>query len=225
MSDINSVSSVVPEGLSINSKKPAVERKDNLGQDAFLELLITQLNNQDPLNPQESADFVAQLAQFSSLEGIQNLNTGVQDMATSFRSSQALQASALVGRSVLVESNSARSAPGDGISGLYSLENSTGNVSVSIKNSAGVLVNRLELGPQAAGDNEFVWDGKNSAGEAQPSGVYQVEITAIEDGESVRVPVFLAANVNSVTLGANNTMTLNVQGAGSVSLADVKQIL
>ena len=108
MSEISSVqTNSVVQDLAIKTQ----EKNKELDKNAFLELMVAQLNNQDPLNPQENGDFIAQLAQFSSVEGIDNLNSTVEVMSSSLQSSQALQASALVGRTVHVKTDSSFLAP------------------------------------------------------------------------------------------------------------------
>ena len=118
--------------------KPEVKEKA-LGKSEFLELLVTQLNNQNPLEPQANGDFIAQLAQFSSVEGIDNLNSSFGDLAASLKSSQALQASSLVGRSVLVPGASTVFNQ-EKLSGVVQLETSTPQLVVAIKGENGEVL-------------------------------------------------------------------------------------
>ena len=108
MSEINNLTNIQSNTNISNKNTNDSKKVDDLGKDAFLKLMITQLQNQDPLNPAKNEDFIAQLAQFSSVEGIQNINSSIGDLATSFKSSQALEASSLVGRQVQISSNEAR---------------------------------------------------------------------------------------------------------------------
>jgi flagellar basal-body rod modification protein FlgD len=196
-----------------------------LGQDAFLKLLITQLKNQNPLNPQDNTAFVAQLAQFSSLQGIQNLNTTMTSLSNSMQSSQALQASALVGRTVEVESKTAYLASGGTIRGTITLPDSTANMQLNIYNESNQLVMQKDLGSQEAGDIPFGWDGTGSDGTALPAGTYTFQVLAKDGKTSTPLTTYLSANVNSVTMGANQEVTLNVNGVGQVALSSVKDIL
>lgn len=196
-----------------------------LGQDAFLKLLITQLKNQNPLNPQDNTAFVAQLAQFSSLQGIQNLNTTMTGLANGMQSSQALQASALVGRTVEVESKTAYLASGGTVRGTISLPESTANMQLNIYNASNQLVLQKDLGSHEAGDIPFGWDGTGSDGTALPAGVYRFDVQAKDGKTSTALTTYLGANVNSVTMGANQQVTLNVNGVGEVALSAVKNIL
>lgn len=211
--------------LNIDKKKETVTPSNELGKDAFLELMITQLKNQNPLEPQANAEFVAQLAQFSSLEGIQQLNDSVETLVGSNQSNQALQASALVGRTVKIETDYAY-LPQDGrIYGTLDLPASTSGIQLNVYDSKGSLVFSEDLGAQEAGDLAFAWDGKLADGTEAPAGGYQFEAIATVNGKPTELTTYLGANVNSVTLGPNNTMTLNVAGVGPVTLSDIKEIL
>lgn len=196
-----------------------------LGQDSFMKLLITQLKNQNPLNPQDNTAFVAQLAQFSSLQGIQDLNTTVTSLASNMQSSQALQASSLVGRTVEVESKTAYLASDGTIFGTVTLPDSTASMQLNIYDSKDKLVLQKDLGSQEAGDIPFGWDGTGSNGTKLPAGTYRFEALAKDGKESTKLTTYLSANVNSVTMGANQEVTLNVNGVGQVALSKVKDIL
>ena len=104
MNEVNNVSSALNQ-YNINDKAPKENTSNDLGKTEFLELMIAKLNNQDPLKPQDDAAFIAELAQFSTVEGIQNMSDGFEELATSYKSSQALQASSLVGGAVTVNGN------------------------------------------------------------------------------------------------------------------------
>ncbi|MBU3071150.1 flagellar hook assembly protein FlgD [Aestuariicella sp. G3-2] len=223
--DVNATSSSVLSQLS--SSRASEEAKSNeLGKDEFLTLLVTQMNNQNPLEPQDNGEFIAQLAQFSSLEGIDNLNDTVDGFVSSYQSSAALEATALVGRQVQVRTDTAWMQEGEAFRGVVELPVSSPEVKVSIYDSAGQLVRNVDLGSQTAGNHDLVWDGLNNDGEALPSGLYTVKAEARFDGEMYQVSTLLGANVNSVTLGsAGSSPTLNLAGLGKVSLDDVQTIM
>jgi len=123
-----------------------------LGKDAFLQLLVTQLKNQNPLDPQDNSAFVAQLAQFSSLEGITTLNSTVSSLAGNYNSSQALQASSLVGRNVIVQTNSVQlDDPSKGMTGSVTVPSSIAGGTVTISDSSGTAIRTIDLGSRAAG--------------------------------------------------------------------------
>jgi flagellar basal-body rod modification protein FlgD len=209
-----------------NTAQEAKTSGNTLGQDAFLNLLITQLKNQSPLDPQDNTAFVAQLAQFSSLQGITNLNTTMSSLSNSMQSSQALQASSLVGRVVEVPTASGYLPKDSYVQGTIGLETTTANLVMNIYDSKDNLVMQKNLGPQKEGELPFAWDGTKTDGttKAEP-GLYRFEVLAKDKGESTKVQTYIGNNVNSVTIGANQAVMLNVNGVGPVALSDVKNIL
>ncbi len=225
MNDVTNINSFLTRNYGIENKKQEEEKSNELGQSAFLELMITQLNNQDPLSPQDNTEFVAQLAQFSSVEGIERLNNTMDSVASTFRSSQALQASAMVGRKVHVPGNTATLQEGSTITGIADLESSTNNMVINVYDRIGTLVRRIDLGATAQGEINFEWDGKNDEDIPMPAGAYRIEAVADIGGESTTLPLAVSANVNSVTIGKNNDLTLNVEGVGAVGLSEVREIL
>ncbi|MGK4341713.1 flagellar hook assembly protein FlgD [Ectopseudomonas oleovorans] len=219
MSTVSGTSSVLDQ---YQIKQETKQNKD-LGKNEFLNLLVAQLNNQNPLEPQGNGEFIAQLAQFSSLEGIQQLNSSVSSMMSSFQSSQALQASSLVGRKVIVPSEKAVVDTSESFKASTVLPVSSSNVYVNVYNNAGALVTRLNLGEQAAGSVSFIWDGKDASGNLMPPGTYKFEAQATYGSETKGLYTMLPANVDSVTLGRNELM-LNLAGLGSVPLSQVQVI-
>lgn len=200
---------------------------NGLGQSAFLELMIAQLKHQDPLSPQPNGEFISQLAQFSSVQGIEKLNSSMSDIASNFRSSQALQASSLVGRQVQVPGSSAVLGDTGAVGGSVELPASTSDMKLRIFKPGDTTtpVAVINMGAQAAGDVPFEWDGTDTSGNRLPAGIYTVEASAMQDGKSTKMSTYVNANVNSVTVGANNSMTLNVANVGSVALSDIRKIL
>jgi flagellar basal-body rod modification protein FlgD len=206
------------------SLKTETKSKD-LGKNEFLELLVAQLNNQDPMAPQENGEFIAQLAQFSTVEGVEKLNSSMSTLLSGYQSSQALQASSLVGRKVIVPSEKAVVDTAETFKASASLPVSSGNVWVNVYDDAGTLVNRINLGQQSAGSVSFMWDGKDSSGKLMPPGTYKFEAQAEVDGETKALYTMLPANVDSVTLGQNGgELMLNLAGIGSVGLSKVQVI-
>lgn len=221
MTEISSLGNPALQDLALKKS----DQDNELDKNAFLRLMVTQLNNQDPLNPQENGDFIAQLAQFSSVEGIDNLNNSFSSLASSMQSSQALQASALVGRSVHVNADNSFLAPNDVISGNIKLGSSTSNLVLNISNQAGELVEQIDLGSQQRGNINFVWNGQNKDGVRLPSGQYNFKAEAIVGGESQQIEIALSANVDSVTIQPDRSVVLNLAGIGPVPLLDVEEIL
>lgn len=235
MNDISATGSNVFGDLAISRKQEDEKKENELGQSAFLKLMITQLENQDPLSPQENSEFIAQLAQFSSVESLDRLNNNFDSFTNNFVANQALQASTLVGRSVTVPTDKTQLQSGGVVSASIDVPASTSDMSISIYSEAGALVDQIELGPQAAGELALRWDGRNaeingepidwssSHPEGLPPGIYKFEVTTNIEGERTELETALSANVNSVTVGANGNLTLNLAGIGAVNLADVKQ--
>jgi len=223
MNDIKAtqgVSSVI-DNLSIDRNKPETERTE---RDMFLELMMAQMENQDPLSPQDNGEFLSQLAQFSTVEGIDKLNNSMSSFEQGFRSSQALQATALVGRKVEVSGSESTLEAGKTVDGVITLPQSSGDLKLQIYDNAGGLVAAESLGSAAAGEVPFSWDGKGLNGNQLPPGNYRFEATALQEGERVSLQTALFANVNSVTLGAGGAVTLNVDNIGPIALDDVKKI-
>jgi len=236
MNNVNTISNSVLSELSSQKRYEEDPQDNELGQTAFLELMIAQLNNQDPLSPKENGEFIAQLAQFSSVEGLERLNNNFDNFATSFTSNQALQASSLVGRSVTVPSETGVTDMNGVISGVIEVPESTGNVTMQILDDKGALVDEINLGAQPAQDMVFRWNGAQlelngqllesyipASGEALPPGKYTIRASASQGTERVGLATSVSANVNSVTLGNGGAITLNLAGIGPVSIEDVKQ--
>ena len=224
-SSTNSASDILKEyrnqnqgGNSEGSNKAA-----DMGRNEFMDLMMAQMQNQNPLDPQKNEDFVAQLAQFSSLEEMQSLNTSVEDAMGQFRSTQALQASAMVGQQVQVEGNIANLGPEGEVKGAVEVPSATSNLRVNVYNPSGELVRQMDMGQQGSGTVDFSWDGENGDGDLMEPGDYRVQAEAQYDGETQELATRLNANVDSVNL-ENGGVTLNLAGRGSVPLDQVKQI-
>lgn len=199
--------------------------KKALGKDAFLQLLVTQLKNQNPLEPQDNGEFVAQLAQFSSLEGITTLNDTVSGIAGNYNSSQALQASSLVGRSVIAPGDKAVVDTSKSLSGTVVVPASTDPVKLKITDADGKTVRTIDLGSQQTGNASFIWDGKNDAGEVAAAGTYTFAATATYDGKATSLITNLPATVSSVTISqTGGELMLNLAGLGSIALSKVQTI-
>ena len=234
MSIVSGTSSTsnVTDNLSITKKQEVKKNTNELGQAAFLELMITQMNNQNPLSPQDNSEFVAQLAQFSSVEGLERLNTSFN----SFASNNALQASSLVGSKVVVDSDSGllTAGPEGMVSGTVNLEHVAKDLKISVYDNSGSLVQQIPVGAVPKGQMAFRWDGQNievngellkwnAGADAAPEGQYYFEVTATQNGTLTTLDRSVSANVNSVTIGDNGELILNLAGVGSIDAKDVKQ--
>lgn len=222
MSTINNTAA--SDVLSQYRLQNEASKNQELGKNEFMELMIAQLKNQNPLEPQDNGDFIAQLAQFSSLEEMQKLSGNVDDVVGQFRSTQALQASAMVGRTVLVPSQVGLMDAEGGLKGVVQVPASTSSLRVSIVNQAGERVSQIDMGPSQAGQVSFAWDGKNSEGKAMPPGAYQIVAEGSYPQGNEQLGTLVSANVDSVSLGNQGKVTLNLAGMGSIALSDVQQI-
>ncbi|RZA08023.1 MAG: flagellar hook assembly protein FlgD [Moraxellaceae bacterium] len=232
MAEVAGTSNVMTD-YDIATKNPAKKKSNELGQDAFLQLMITQMKNQDPLSPQNNSEFVAQLAQFSSVQGLEKLNTSFNSFSSGFMSNQALQASSLVGRSVNVESKTSELVKGGIVSGSVNLPASTSDLKINIYDASGALRAQIPVGTAAKGETSFRWDGHNMevngeltdwvSDKETPAGTYTFEVLATQDGKEQQLATNLSANVNSVTIGADGKLLLNLAGKGAVDLSTIKQ--
>jgi len=193
-------------------------------EDKFLKLLVTQLKNQDPLNPLDNAQITSQLAQLSTVTGVNKLNTTLESLKSSYQSSEALQAANMIGHGVLAAGNTMTLTDGQAMLGVE-LGSAADNVQIVVKNSAGKEVHTIDVGAGAAGTMPLAWDGKDDAGVLLANGNYSYAVTAKRGGQALTDAYSLAVGiVGSVSTNAQG-VKLNVAGLGSIAMADVKQIL
>jgi flagellar basal-body rod modification protein FlgD len=197
-----------------------------LGGTDFLTLMLAQLQNQDPTSPVDSNEFLSQLASLSEVQGITQLNTSFATLSNSLLSGQALQASSLLGHTALVTSSTASLAtPGATVNGAVSVPQTSSSVVLNIKNSAGVLVQSINLGAQSAGLANFSWNGQTGGGSAAPAGTYTLSAQVNGVAAGTAVSTLVSGTVDSVTMGAGTSgLSLNISGLGSVPFSSVQQI-
>ncbi len=206
----------------LNAASGASEPTDELGEAEFMELFLAQLSNQDPLDPAKNEEFVAQLAQFSSLEGITDLNESMATVSSAINAQLTLQSASLVGRSVLVPTNQTL-MEGAGFSGNIELGQATSNLSIEIVDQAGQNIRRLDLGSQSAGSLRFVWDGTDEFGNSMQPGIYGVRASSVLGGENVEQTVQLPERVVSVSLNGG-VARVNLAGGTDVSVNEIREI-
>jgi len=218
MSAIQDISGVTGSAATSAAVKSATQDT----QDRFLKLLVTQMQNQDPLNPLDNAQVTSQMAQLSTVSGIETLNTTLQAMSSSFLSSQSLQAAGMIGRSVL--------APGSGLllqngaaAGGFQLSQPVDHAIVTIKDAAGNTLHSMDMGAQQAGVVMFRWDGVIDSGANAANGAYTFGVSATQGGQNVPASSLALGTVGSVSLGISG-VTLNTDVLGSVDVTTVKQI-
>lgn len=205
--------------------KVAEQDKGMLTQADFFALLTKELSNQDPTKPVDNNEMISQMTAFSTTDGIQVLNEQFTSFASSMTSSQALQASSLVGRSVLVEENIFGMNEGEAVKGKIVSETSASNVNIYVENIAGEIIQTVPVGNVAAGGGSFTWDGQTSNGESAPAGAYRFRVAGLVDGQASELQAMTYRKVDSVTLaGANGSILLNLNGGSSMALADVVEV-
>lgn len=216
------LNSLSRNGSSSSTSKTSAASADDQ-QSKFLKLLTTQLQNQDPLNPMDNAQTTSQLAQISTVDGIERLNATISSMMTNSKTSEVFQASALIGHQVLVEGDRVQLQEGLSLGGV-NLDKAADHVYVSFYDSTGKEVDKVDLGAMEKGSNTFIWGGKTSDGTQLEDGKYTIKVTAEASGKSVTVKPLEMATVSSVVNGSDG-LTIEVGRFGQMSMSDIKRIL
>jgi flagellar basal-body rod modification protein FlgD len=205
---------------------PEQRSRGDLGQDDFLKLMITQFRNQDPFKPMDNGQFLGQLAQFSTVNGIESLNGSFAGLSASMQNDQALQAANLVGHNVLALTDIGYLDDGGSISGAVELGSTASNVQIDISNRNGELVQRLNLGEQQPGLVRFNWDGRDSNGDLADGDHYMVTARVVRGVNTESVATLLESKIESVSLGLfGQGMTLNLPGGDTLPLSLVRRII
>lgn len=207
-----------PSGAAASATDPA----SSATEDRFMTLLIAQMKNQDPLNPMDNAQVTSQLAQIDTVKGVNQLNTTLQTLVGNSNSAQTVQAAALVGHTALVAGNSMDLTTTGAFGGLE-LTQPADDVTVTITDPSGQVVHRTSLGALSTGIHSFAWDGKTDAGATATPGTYTFAVSALSGGKSAAANSLAALQIQGVTPGQGGP-TLQMQGAGSVQMNQIKQI-
>ena len=209
----------------LTAQEAEAERTSStLGQSDFLKLMTTQLMNQDPLQPMENGEFLAQMAQFSTVSGITEMNTSMQSMSVSFRSQQLMQASGLINKSALVEGAFAQLDATKGLKGAISLDQATDGTQIVVKNLKGEVVYSEHVGLMFPGIHEFSWDGITNDGYPAEPGEYFVEPVALKNGEAYTPTTLVYANVNAISTSPAGELLLEVAGVGNIPFNEVYRV-
>jgi flagellar basal-body rod modification protein FlgD len=201
-------------------------------QSTFLQLLVAQMNNQDPLNPTDSTQMTSELAQISTVTGINNLNTSVTSLLSELQQSASIQSAQLTGHSVMVAGTSlplaANTSSSTGVSavGGYSLGGAASNVAVTVKDSTGATVRTLQLGAQAAGFQDFTWNGQTDSGTTAAAGTYSFSVSATSStGASVSATTYNAQAVIGSVPQSDGSTQLMLGNGNQVPMSAVEQII
>lgn len=213
-------------GLALPAAKSNAATKSDLGAEDFLKLMTMQLKNQDPFKPLDSGDFLGQLAQFGAVSGLKQLQTQFETLAGSLVSSQALQASSLLGREVLINATSGYLEDGRPLEGAIDVPSGAQSVKLLIADASGQIVRTLDLGAQAPGLASFSWNGQTDSGPAAAPGRYSLRAQTYLNGQAVdAAQTLISAPVESVTLGAGQSgLSLSLRGLGDMPFSAVRRI-
>jgi flagellar basal-body rod modification protein FlgD len=218
--NVSSTSSATASAVA--TANAATTATQSLGKNDFLKLLTAQLQNQDPLQPVDNQQFIAQLAQFSSLEQLQAVGSRLDSLLVAAASQTQLSASSLVGKTVYYNADGVDVAASGAQAAQVSLP-SAASVSATIQDASGRTVRVLNLGNQAGGTFDLGWDGRDASGNAVAAGHYTVQLTAkAADGSSVAASLRARGQVGSVAFDGGGAELLI--GDSTVKLSDVVQI-
>jgi flagellar basal-body rod modification protein FlgD len=211
------------ESVTTGSTNGAVAATKELDRDAFLNLLVTQLQNQDPLDPTDSVEFTAQLAQFSSLEQLGNVNDNLKQLQNFQASINNSQAVSLIGKEITANGNSLNFADGQPAGCQFNMDGDAGLVVVSIYDHTGGFVRSFEGQDLAAGQHTLYWDGTDQNGNPAAAGNYTFEVLAADaNGKKIETTTFFNRQVNKVVFEDNTTYL--IAGDQRVALGDIVQV-
>jgi flagellar basal-body rod modification protein FlgD len=209
---------------TMNAQSTTTQSAAEAQQDQFLTLLVTQMQNQDPLNPMDNAEVTSQFAQLSTVTGIDKLNTTLQSLMGNYQTGQSLQAANLIGKGVLAPGSSLSLSSGQGILGVEFPQDVDSAV-VNIKDASGNTVATLNLDSQKAGTLPLLWDGTKSDGTTAADGTYTFDVQATVAGTKADATALQFGSVNSISTTAGQDAVVNVSGLGGLSYSDIRQIL
>lgn len=212
----------IPSG-SQTTQTSATPKDQNLGKDAFLKLLVTQLSNQNPLNPMDNTEFVAQMAQFTSLEQMTQISSGITKLTELQGSSAAAQAAGFIGKKVTVESDLVNVSTNGGADFAFDLPAATTQTRISITDANGQEVRSLVPGALSKGVQTLSWDGKDSSGALLPNGNYRFSVQGTDAaGNTVTGSSRYKAVVTGISVDTGTTELLI--GSAHVGLDKVRMV-
>lgn len=232
VNSLASSSSSASSASSASSSSSSTASSASSLQSTFLQLLVTQLQNQDPTNPMDSAQMTSQLAEINMVSGISQLNTTLSSLQSQLTATQQLQASALIGKDVLAPGSTITVASGAASGFGVQLGTAATDVKVSIKNSSGTTVQTLDLGAESAGVVPITWNAENSSGSTVPDGNYTISVTATGAptttggaATSVSATALAVSEVTSVIQQTGGTVGVTLSGGNTVAVSSIADIL
>src|SRR5579864_232770 len=195
-----------------------------ISQAGFLQLISTQMQSQDPLNPTDPTQFLAQIEGLSQVSSLQSIQASMSGLASGLQGAQLLSGTSLLGHSVLAAGNTATLAAGGSVSGAVSAPTGASGLAVSVTDASGALVDAFTVPPAAFGYTPFTWNGTTSQGAAAPAGQYSIQVTAAVGGTTQSVSPLLYSKVTSVTIDpSTQALQLNTSN-GTLPLSSVINI-
>jgi flagellar basal-body rod modification protein FlgD len=219
------VSSLLGTDTSTSTTSTTASSTSSLGMDAFLQLLVTQLEYQDPLSPMDDKEFVAELAQFSSLEQLTEINSGIDDLKTISQEQEMIGAVNFIGKTIEATGTALSLEDGKATDVTFTLTDDAATCLVNVLDSSGEIVRTVDLGATAAGDVTFSWDGLNYDGNACDDGLYQIAVTATDaDGNTMTVDSTMTGTVSGIKQ-LDGTYYLDIGDERYVEFTDIVNVV
>lgn len=224
----DSISSTVLDkyrpGVEKDSPKKAM---DELGQNEFMKLMLTQLKYQDPFKPMENGEFLAQMAQFSTVAGIEEMNSSMGSFVEEQTASQTFQAAGLLGKTVTTEGSSAILPESGSLQSQYQMPEASDKVSITFGNTSGEVVHKTEMNNVKAGIHSIEWDGYNDDGKRVNPGTYSIRVEYLnKDGGASIAETSISTTVEGVSFGVGSGKpTLSTSDGRELSISDIRKII
>jgi flagellar basal-body rod modification protein FlgD len=220
----SSGSSSTGSSSSAGSSSNSIPANMQISESGFLQLISTQLTDQDPLDPADPTQFLSQIEGLSEVSSLQSLQTSISGLASSLQASQMLSGTSLLGQQVLAPGTTAQLTSGGTVSGAVSAPSGATRLTVSVTDSAGALVNSFNVTPSSSGYTSFTWNGTTGSGAAASAGTYTIGVTAQVGTSSQSLSPLVYSTVNSVTMDpSTQALDLNTNN-GTVPLSSVVTI-
>ncbi|QGY39082.1 flagellar hook assembly protein FlgD [Pseudodesulfovibrio cashew] len=225
MGYIDSTGSILGQQESRLAASNTPEHKTSLDQDDFLTILVAQLTHQDPLSPMEDTEMTSQLAEFSSLEQLTNINENVKSLGDTMTKDDMLTAVSFIGKEVKAEGYKISINDGNVSSIYYGMGETVSAIMMNIYDSEGAIVRTVELGSKEAGSYQYEWDGKNEAGESLPDGQYGIGILGTDaDGKAVMIQTEVSGTVDAV-VNESGTQYLRLKDGRFLSFENITEVV